>query len=158
MLKPDLEAVKKTLQKYDFPVDVIVETIAYCNLDCIMCPQPNLQRKRGEMSFEVFKKIADEIALESAETRLWVAIMGEPLIRAGQLVEMISYAKNKGVNSVHLNTNGILMSKEIAKKLIQSGLDEIILGLDAASAETYENIRVNGNYQLLIQNIDNLLN
>src|SRR6059058_5357275 len=104
-MKPNLEDVKSTLVKTQFPVSVIVETIAYCNLRCCMCPQPALKRARGEMDFEIFRKIADEIALENPNTDLWLALMGEPLMLSNRLLAIIAYAKRKGVKKVHLNTN-----------------------------------------------------
>jgi sulfatase maturation enzyme AslB (radical SAM superfamily) len=79
MRKPSLDAL--TFERLPFPEDVIVETFAYCNLRCIMCPYPNLQRSKGEMSFDVFKKIVDEMAMENPCGRLWVAILGEPFLR-----------------------------------------------------------------------------
>jgi len=157
MLKPDLESVKKTLEYYPFPVDVIVETISYCNLDCIMCPQGGLKRERGEMSFRTFKKIVDEIGVEGKDTRLWMAIMGEPLLRAEKITEMIRYAKESGIKSVHLNTNANLLTDNVAEKLIEAGLDEIIIGLDAHSASTYAHVRVKGDYERVMGNINNLI-
>ena len=61
-MKPNLADVKKTLKRTNFPVSVIIETVAYCNLNCIMCPQPSLKRQRGAMDIRVSRKIIDEIA------------------------------------------------------------------------------------------------
>ena len=158
MIKPDLEAVKKTLQRYPFPVDVIVETIAHCNLRCIMCPQPELKRQRGEMSFEIFKKIADEVAKESPETRMWLALMGEVLLMGDKAIEMIRYAKSVGVGSIHLNTNAEMMDSKIADQLIALGVDEIIVGMDGFTEETYDKIRVGGDFKTTVDNVKYLLN
>src|SRR3989338_7530331 len=91
--KPKLEGVTK--DELPFPADVIVEVTSYCNLRCIICPYPTLKRPKGDMSFEVFKKIVDEIAREDPSAGLWVAIMGEPLIRGEGLLQMLSYPKEK---------------------------------------------------------------
>lgn len=157
MIKPNLEDIKGTLGKTEFPVTVIAEAISYCNLDCIMCPQPNLKRERGEMSLELFQKIVDEIANENPNVDLWLAIMGEPLILKEKFIDMVKYAKKQGVNKVHLNTNGCLMTNEIADKLIESQVDEIIFGIDATTKDTYEKIRVNGKFHDLISNIEYLI-
>ena len=158
MIKPDIESVKKTLQRYPFPVDVIVETIAYCNLRCIMCPQPELKRQRGEMNFEIFKKIADEVAKESPTTRMWLALMGEVLLMGDKAIQMIEYAKNIGVGSIHLNTNAEIMEPNISDQLIALGVDEIIVGMDAFTKETYDQIRVGGDFNKTVDNIKYLLN
>lgn len=122
-----------------------------------MCPQPNLKRERGEMQLEVFKKIADEIAGESPSSNLWLALMGEALLVGDKLVEMIRYAKQKGIQNIHLNTNARFMNKEMSEKLIASGVDEIIIGLDAFTAKTYDRIRVGGNFDETVKNIEYLL-
>lgn len=157
MKKPNLEAVKKSLKDNPFPIDIVVETISYCNLRCIMCPQPTLMRERGEMQLEVFQKIADEIARESPSSNLWLALMGEALLVGDKLVEMIHYAKTKGIRNVHLNTNARFMAPEMSEKLITSGVDEIIVGLDAFTSETYDRVRVGGDFAETVRNIEYLL-
>jgi sulfatase maturation enzyme AslB (radical SAM superfamily) len=61
-----------------------------------MCPIVKLQRPRGEMSFEIFQKVVDEIARENPATGLWFAFMGEPLLLGDRLIRMIEYAKQQG--------------------------------------------------------------
>jgi radical SAM protein with 4Fe4S-binding SPASM domain len=145
-MKSNLEGIKDTLKRTDFPVCVIVETIAYCNLSCIMCPQPGLKRARGQMDFHVFKKIIDEVAAESPETHVWLALMGEPLIMGDRFIKMVRYAKEGGIRHVHLNTNACLMSEHLCNELILSGLDEIVVGMDAFTEETYKRIRIGGDF------------
>lgn len=151
MLKQNLLDAKTSLRKYSFPVDIIIETTNRCNLDCIMCPQSDLTRPRGEMSFDVWKKIIDEIAAESITSRIWCAIMGEPLLLGNKIITMIEYASKKGLN-VHLNTNATLMNKDMTNALIESGVKEIIIGLDGTTKETYSKIRCGGDYEKVVQN------
>jgi len=152
-----LKNVKKTLQKYDFPVDIILEVIASCNLRCIMCPQPFLERKRGEMKFEIFQKVIDEVAKENPHARIWLIIMGEPLLIGDRLIEMIKYAKALNLD-LHLNTNAEYLTEDMAEKIIDAGLDEMIVGLDAFTKETYDKIRVGGNFDKTVSNIEYILN
>jgi MoaA/NifB/PqqE/SkfB family radical SAM enzyme len=56
-----------------------------------------------------------------------------------------------------MNSNGNLLGAEDAKKLIGSGLDAVYFGIDAARAETYERIRVGGNFQRTVDNIRGLV-
>lgn len=152
-----LEEAKKTLQHYTFPVDIIIEVTAYCNLQCIMCPQKSLKRDKGEMSLDTFKKIIDEVSIENPKARIWLAIMGEPLLIGDNLVKMISYAKSKGLHSIHLNTNANNLTNDVSLKLIDSGLTEILVGLDAFTQETYEKIRIHGDFDKTVSNINFLL-
>jgi radical SAM protein with 4Fe4S-binding SPASM domain len=122
-----------------------------------MCPQKAMSRPRGEMSLSVFHKIADEVAKKGKNSKLWVAIMGEPFTTRRQIINMIEYAKDVGVKSVNLNTNGVLMTSTRCREVIESGLDTILIGIDAYTEETYNKIRIGGNFEAVIVNTEMLL-
>ncbi len=157
MIRPDLEGVKKTLEEYPYPVDIIIEVTRYCNLKCIMCPYPNLKRSKGHMEFATFKKIVDETARENQNARIWLAIMGEPLILGDKVATYIQYAKEQGVREVCLNTNAVFLTEKIADKLLLSGLDKMLVSIDAMTAEAYDKIRVGGNFVLVCKNVEAFL-
>jgi len=157
MLKLNIEGVKPTLEKTNFPKVVIFETSTYCNLKCIMCPQSKIRRIGQYMDFEVFKKAANEIAIEDINVELWFAIMGEPLVNPDLLLEMIIYAKSLGLNNLNLNTNACLLTTDISKRLIESGIARVTIGIDATDAETYEKIRCKGNFVQTVASINELL-
>jgi radical SAM protein with 4Fe4S-binding SPASM domain len=69
----------------------------------------------------------------------------------------ILYAKRKGLTDVVLNSNGNLLNEEACLGLIESGLDAIYIGIDAFKSETYEKLRVGGNYNRVVANVNNLL-
>lgn len=76
---------------------------------------------------------------------------GEPLFNK-QVYDMIRHAyKHHIITSVSTNFN--YFSEKSAEALISSGLDFLILSIDGASQETYEQYRVGGDFQKVIQNI-----
>ena len=152
----DREAIKDGIKLYDFPVNVIVETSSYCNLKCSICPNPFMKRKKGNMDFDVFKKIVDEVA-ERPETTLWLALLGEPLMNPDQLIDMVYYAKRIGLKDVRLNTNGLLLTERISCELVDAGLDYVLVSVDAVKPSTYKKIRVGGDLAKLIKNIEHLM-
>ncbi|MEW5774303.1 MAG: radical SAM/SPASM domain-containing protein [Thermodesulfobacteriota bacterium] len=145
--------LRQFVQEHPFPTDILVETTTACNLDCIMCPHGRLSRPQGRMSRELWRKIVDEVAAKSPTTRLWPALMGEPLLLGAEIFEMIRYAKEQGVRGVHLNTNLMAYPPELVEPLLSSGLDELLIGVDAATPETYARIRRNGDYRRLVEGI-----
>lgn len=153
----DRQSIKDNLKLYDFPINVIVETSAYCNLRCPICPNPFMERKKGNMSFQVFKKVVDEVAMVNPDTTLWLALLGEPLMNHNQLINMVRYAKDSGLKDVRLNTNGLLLGPRIAQQLVQAKLDYVLVSVDAWKDETYEKIRVGGSLVSLEANIQYLL-
>jgi radical SAM protein with 4Fe4S-binding SPASM domain len=144
----------------EFPKVVLIDTVSFCNLACSMCVHPEMKREKGVMSWDLVKKIIDEVAENDRNVRVWMVFFGEPLIlknRKPSIFDMIRYAKDRGLTDVVTNTNANLMDKEASRKLIEAGLDAIYIGVDAFSAETYAKIRVKGNYETTVKNIQNLL-
>jgi len=121
-----------------------------------MCSHKDMMRKKGRMEWPLFKKIIDEIAETNKNTRVWMVFFGEALIlkrTKPSIFDMISYAKSAGINEVVLNSNGNLLDKESSARLIDVGLNAIYIGIDAFSEETYNKLRVGGNYKQTVQNV-----
>lgn len=137
------------------PPTVYVELTDICNLDCVMCDRAGMSRKNGLMSMELFKKIIDN-AVEIGVPSIKLNRFGESLIHP-QLMEMIRYAKDKGVPWVYFTSNATLVTKEKAEALINSGLDSITFSFDGATKKTYEGIRVKANYEEVRDNIENFI-
>lgn len=136
----------------EFPKQIIVETTAFCTQRCIHCAHKTLKRKKGNMEMVLFEKIIDEIATESPNVELWMTYYGEALILRHKLYNMICYAKKKGLENVVLNSNAMLLDREMSELLIDSGLDRFIISMDGFKKETYEKIRVGGNYDDILHN------
>jgi len=157
MERPDLENLRQFVKDYKFPTDILVETIAKCNLRCVMCPQDKLTRRRGKMSFELWKKIVGEVAEKNPSTKIWPALMGEPLLMGNEIFEWIKYAKDKGVGYIALNSNLQAFKKEMIDAFFESQIDELLIGFDGFTPETYEKIRVNGKLATLMENTNFIL-
>lgn len=158
-MKPlNLEDVEKSIQELSFPKQITMETTTYCNLACIMCPYKSMQRYKGHMNMALYKKCIDEVAKVSPATEIWMALHGEALLLGDTLLEMIQYTKEQSIEHVLLNTNGVLLDKEMSEGLIESGVDDIIFGLDGFAPEIYESIRQGANYKQVHDNILKLVN
>lgn len=153
MWQPDLKKLRETLKLTPYPINLIIEATTFCNLRCKSCPYPFLERPKGKMGDGLYNKIIDEIAAYSPqETIIWFAFMGEPLSLGKDLFKMVKYAKDKGIKNTYLNTNALFLNEEAGDGLIESGLDKIIVSIDAFNEEAYQKIRVGGNYELLKSN------
>lgn len=135
-----------------YPNQIIIETTAYCTQRCIHCAHKTLQRKKGNMEMFLYKKIIDEIANEAHDTEVWMTYYGEALLLRYKLYYMIRYAKDKGLTNVVLNSNAMLLNKEMAEMLIDSAMDRFIISMDGFTKETYEKIRVGGKYEDVLNN------
>jgi radical SAM protein with 4Fe4S-binding SPASM domain len=136
-----------------FPTHLDIEVTNNCNLRCVMCPINFMEGTKEHMDYDLYKKIIDEgsqYGLNSIKFN-W---RGEPLLHQ-KIIEMVKYAKNKGVIDVQFNTNAQLLTEETSAKLIDAGLDRIIFSVDGASEEVYEKIRRGGKYGRLVKNVEN---
>lgn len=153
-LQSDLNKVTRTTEAKEFPQVVLIDNTNACNLRCSMCDHKNMKqyRKVQTMEMGLYKKIIDEIAVENPTARVWQIFFGDPFL-CRDMAERVRYAKEKGLTDVVLNTNGQLMTREKALPLIEAGLDAIYVGIDAANAETYEQIRVGGKFETAVANV-----
>ena len=157
MLAPELGRISQSLQETLFPKKFAVEITAHCNLVCLMCHHPNMQRPKGRMPFELWKKCADQIAALSPNTECWFSFCGEPLLEPELLLQILAYGKSVGLRSLNVNSNGMLLTRSLADRIVDSGADLIVFGLDGFSRETYERIRVGGDRDVVYANVEYLL-
>lgn len=152
--KSDINKANRITEAVEFPKVVLLDNISACNLNCSMCDHHNIRkyRKIERMPMEIYKKIIDEIAVENPEARIWEIFFGEPFL-CKDMPERIRYAKDKGCKDVVLNTNGVLMTADKAEQYIVSGLDAIYVGIDAFKPETYNRIRIGGDYYKVVENV-----
>jgi MoaA/NifB/PqqE/SkfB family radical SAM enzyme len=50
-------------------------------------------------------------------------------------------------------TNGTLLTRKRSEQLLESGIDEIVVSMDGATEESYEDVRVGSHFQKVIENI-----
>lgn len=148
--------VSFVLDKYkNIPFSLRIENTNYCNGQCFMCPYPTMKRKKGTMTKELYKKIIDE-SQELKINYINLHNFGEPLVDK-DFVWRVKYAKSKNIKRISTNTNGTLLTKKLAKEIIESGLDELFISVDAATKKSYQKIRIGLNYDQVIKNIKYLV-
>jgi len=144
---------KSTVLPY-MPIRAWIELTSFCNYRCIMCPNQDLKKEdKGYMDFELFRKILTEMRGKVFEINL--AHRGESLLHP-RIIEAIELAKSMDFYT-RLHTNGSLLTEDISKKIISVGLDRLSFSFDGCDKQTYEKIRVGGNFEKTVNNILNFL-
>jgi phosphoglycerate dehydrogenase-like enzyme/MoaA/NifB/PqqE/SkfB family radical SAM enzyme len=137
-----------------FPLHLDIETTNVCNLRCPHCAasQDNWAGKgRGVMDFELYKRIIDEGAREGL-CSIKFSLRGEPLMHK-DIIKMIRYAKEKGIMDMYFNTNGMLLTREMSKNLIDAGLNRISVSADGWEKESFEKNRLGAKFETVVENI-----
>jgi len=137
-----------------WPDIVQIESTNLCNAKCVFCPRDEMHRRQGVMDFDLFRKVVDECAALGI-THVRVHNYGEPFLDKG-LVEKVRYAKSKGIAEVGMISNGSLITEELARGMIDAGLDAINISVDASGKEVFEATRLHLKYDDVIQNVKTL--
>ncbi|MFZ0286791.1 MAG: radical SAM protein [Terriglobales bacterium] len=127
-----------------------------CNLRCIHCRASATELSSpSDLSTQTAKNIIDQIAAVS--TPILVLSGGEPLFRA-DIFELARYGADKGLR-VALATNGTMVTKQVARLIVESGVRRVAISLDGADAPTHDSFRgIPGAFDAAIAGFRNLKN
>ncbi|MBI5401568.1 radical SAM protein [Candidatus Wolfebacteria bacterium] len=138
-----------------FPVHLGIEPTNHCNLNCVFCARHNIDYKFGFMDFDLYKKIIDEGAVNGLRSVKLVR-GGESLLHP-RFVDMIKYAKEKGVIDIMFNTNATLLTPAKSVEIIDAAPDLIIFSVDVPDKKIFEQQRVGANYDQVERNVKNFI-
>jgi radical SAM protein with 4Fe4S-binding SPASM domain len=119
------------------PKEVYIEPTNRCNELCLTCPRTFFQREpEKDLDYERFVRLLDQFP---GVERMVLHGVGEPLL-ARDLPRMVAEANRRGAR-VLFNTNALALHRRLAEQLVDAGLDELRVSMDAADRETYRAIR-----------------
>lgn len=129
----------KDILPLDTPLKVEIEPTSACNFRCIYCRQSAVNIKSEFMSMDIFDKVIEGcLNFPNRIKSFNFAGVGEPLLNKN-IYKMIENA-NKIADDTILITNGSLINKENADKLIKSKIKNIRISLQGINEEDYFNI------------------
>lgn len=139
-----------------FPIQVYLELTNHCNLNCAMCNYDQMTRSKGYLDPDLAKKVVDEGVASGRLYYLALFIHGEPLLYP-YLIEIIQYAKDRKVPVVNVTTNGVLLTEELSRKMIEAGLDSLVISFMGVTKEGYVRLQGSeGSYQRVMDNIQQI--
>jgi MoaA/NifB/PqqE/SkfB family radical SAM enzyme len=131
------------------PVCLYLEVTNRCNLLCETCPRTfEALEPPKDMSFALFRSIIDQV---EGLKRVVLHGVGEPML-VKDLPLMIRTLKERGIH-VLFNTNGTLLTPRKRRELIDSGLDELRVSLDAAEADSFLKVRGKDMFDRIVRNV-----
>lgn len=138
--------------KVDYlPVKLDVENVSRCNFACTMCAVskwPKRQRAKDMTLGEFYALIDEQVGL----VEIKLNGLGEPTMQGDDFFEMIRYARDRRI-WVRITTNASLLHlKDNARKLVESGVNEIDISVDGADAPTFQGIRIGSQFDRVVAN------
>lgn len=146
--------------KMSLPILLQVQTVSACNGKCPFCPYSFVSKElpQGKMEWETYQKIVNECVSFPSLKMFTPMLQNEPLLEK-DICKAIRYFKEKseGKVPIFIVTNGYLLTPSLIRQLVNSGLDHLIVSINAHKKETYEELMPGFQFEKLIANIENLL-
>ena len=145
---------KKPVQ-WGYPVSVSVEPTTSCNLRCPECPSGlrAFTRPTGMLQQNFFRDTIDQLSKDLLYLIFY--FQGEPYLNP-EFLEMVEYASKKGIYTA-TSTNAHYLNDANAKKTVESGLDRLIISIDGTTQDVYEQYRVGGKLEKVLEGTRNIM-
>ena len=139
--------------------NIHIELTSKCNLNCKMC----IVKKRNEtlpFSYyvDIIKKLKEmNVNQKAAIINVELAGHGEPLLYEN-IVQALTIAK-ENFKRVSLVTNGLLLTSQLAKEILETNIDHIEISVTGVNEEIYTEFQgyKKNHMEVIFQNIANLI-
>lgn len=138
-----------------YPIFVSVEPTNVCNLRCPECPVGRRAHPQKQIliDLELVGKVFKQIKRYSTHTILY--FQGEPLLHK-RFVEIVSLAHRCNLLT-STSTNAQLIDGDMARSIVSSGLDRLIVSIDGTTQSVYETYRVGGSLEKALDGIRHII-
>ena len=145
----------KSPVQWGLPVSISFEPTTSCNLRCPECPSGlrAFTRPTGMLQKNFFKETIDQ--LHQQLLYLVFYFQGEPYLNP-DFLDMVKYASSKKIYTA-TSTNAHYLNEENAKRTIESGLDRLIISIDGTTQEVYQQYRVGGRLEKVLEGTRNVV-
>jgi radical SAM protein with 4Fe4S-binding SPASM domain len=141
--------------QFGLPVFVSIEPTTSCNLRCPQCPSGlrEFTRPVGMLQTPLFEKVITQ--LKDHVHSLTFYFQGEPYLNP-DFLKMVTHANDQNIYTI-TSTNAHYLTEENAKQTVLSGLDKLIISVDGITQEVYEQYRVGGKLNKVIEGTKEIL-
>ena len=141
--------------QWGYPISISFEPTTSCNLRCPECPSGlrSFTRPTGMLQNDFFKSTIDQLSNELMYLVFY--FQGEPYLNPSFL-DMVKYAHSKGIYTA-TSTNAHYLNDTNAKKTVESGLDRLIISIDGTTQDVYQQYRVGGKLEKVLEGARNIM-
>jgi len=140
---------------WGYPVSISFEPTTSCNLRCPECPSGlrAFTRPTGMLQQDFFRDTIDQLSKDLLYLIFY--FQGEPYLNP-EFLEMVRYASGKKIYTA-TSTNAHYLDDASAKKTVESGLDRLIISIDGTTQEVYQQYRVGGKLEKVLEGARNIV-
>ena len=134
-----------------------LDVINKCNIRCVMCFHSLEPARRARVTYMSPGTFAADAApvLRHAH-RLSLSLGNEPLL-SPTFVPILAIAARHAVPHVNFFTNGLLLDDEKIDAIVEHGVTQVCISVDGATPATYNAIRRDGDFDVLVRNVERLV-
>ena len=140
---------------WSYPYQIFIDPSSRCTLRCPFCAvgTKSYPKPMKDMPLAAFKRLMGELGPYLLVAELF--IKGEPLMNK-DIYEMIACCKRYRVFT-RVSSNMQFLNKELAEKMVESGLDHLLASIDGATQASYEAYRKGGKLDLALANLRHVI-
>jgi len=137
------------------PVFVSIEPTTSCNLRCPQCPSGlrEFTRPTGMLQSALFEKVI--LQLKKHLHSLTFYFQGEPYLNPDFLT-MVAFANRQNIYTI-TSTNAHYLNEENCIQTILSKLDRLVISVDGLTQDVYEQYRIGGKLEKVIEGTKEIL-
>jgi glycosidase/MoaA/NifB/PqqE/SkfB family radical SAM enzyme len=138
------------------PTRLDVAVTERCNLRCAHCLALAPERTAGGTARTMGRAVLDRLRDDFAYASWFGFVHGGESLTTPMLWEALAAirrARAGAKTTIHLLTNGKLLSRATAEKLIAAGVNSLFVSLDGATAEVNDRVRIGGDFQAICANV-----
>lgn len=146
-----LDNSKKLRGPYQMSLDITNN----CNLRCLHCYNYSGENIciKDELIDDELIKVINDVAQMDIFNMCFCG--GEPLLRKDILLKLVKMLSDKDINT-SMVSNGLLLTKDVAKELKEAGIKKIQISLDG-TFKSHEKLRgLKGSYEKAVTALENL--
>jgi radical SAM protein with 4Fe4S-binding SPASM domain len=135
--------------QWGYPLSISVEPTTSCNLRCPECPSGlrAFTRPTGMLKKDFFSETIDQLYKELFYLVFY--FQGEPYLNP-QFLDMVKYASSRKIYTA-TSTNAHYLDDANAKRTVESGLDRLIISIDGTTQDVYQQYRVGGRLDKVLE-------
>lgn len=128
---------RRYILREPLPFSVVLSVTYKCQCGCVHCSVNDYGRAGEDFSADEIRAVIDFIA-DWGPVKI-TFFGGEPLLRP-EIADFVAYATAKGIRA-SIDTNGLNLTDDMAKKLKKAGVGNINVSLDSADQRIHDALR-----------------
>ncbi len=149
IIKPDLiENIKYQISQ---PHGFALNLCGHCTFRCSYCPQSTVNVPKEFIDMDIIKRLLNDA--KDVPTYFQFGTRGENILHPDFFNIIAGIKENNRLHYITLNTNGLILSEDLALKVLRSGVDQLIFSLQTINPDLYTKLTNYQDFSKILNNV-----